>query len=744
MQEVLRGPQLRPSATSAASTASSERPALERDTVPMRTDRGSHRMIMRTSAILSDKLRQQPLELVFRNLSFTVESKTQKVNGKKERKVILDNLDGMFRSGRLTAIMGPSGAGKTSLLDCIAGNLLGGQISGEILVNGEDYSGKRIKDISGFVFQDDVLLETMTVREAIEQSALLRLPKTVGAEERRNRVEDIIALLHLEGCQNTRIGSPLRKGISGGERKRTAAAMELIANPPMLFLDEPTSGLDTFTAYTVVKSLKRLAKQGRTVIATIHQPSSEIFHLFDDLLLLSEGHIVYLGDAEASIEYFDKLGYQCPVYSNPADFYFMEMLRQFSLPKNIPPAPPSASAQIERLAESFATAGSTHASQAASATSCSVHETSSDQETAGEEALPMGTHSEGQGEAVDREEAPSSGPQGDEADEAESIRNRIEYLRTAWLESEENRKLHESMDNGNKEGVAIGTLRKRAPFPRQFWFLLKRASKNAIRNPLIVFIGAFRAVFFGLLVGLLYLNSNQYSINVQVRNKSGAIFFLALNTFFASTFGVLTVFYTEKQVFFREYRAGYYGTTAYFFSKFLVEVPYAFIFPYLMVIIAYYMVGLNPPFSDYLLSATFVAVASICGVGVGVLIASIFDDLNVILAVTPAVLLPLLLLSGIFVAAGSIPGFLTWIRYISPIYYSSTGMLQVEFSRDFPGCNQTVNGSCAGSQAFDQLGAVKPLPIGVNMALDLTLWVTLVLAAYLVLGLLTRIKYTSS
>lgn len=747
MQEVLRGPHLRPSAASAASTASSDRPAVERDTVPMRTGRGSHRITVRTSVILSDKLRQQPLELVFRNLSFTVESKTRKIHGKKERKVILDNLDGMFRSGRLTAIMGPSGAGKTSLLDSIAGNLLGGQINGEILVNGEDYSGKKIKDISGFVFQDDVLLDTMTVREAIEQSALLRLPKSVSAEERRNRVEDIIALLHLESCQHTRIGSPLRKGISGGERKRTAAAMELIANPPMLFLDEPTSGLDTFTAYTVVKSLKRLARQGRTVIATIHQPSSEIFHLFDDLLLLSEGHIVYLGDAEASIEYFAKLGYQCPVYSNPADFYFMEMLRQFSIPKEVPSAPPSASAELERFAESFATAQSTHTSQAisprASAASRSASEIPSEPESEGDDARPTSKQPESQGE-TGRREPSFNGSQEGEAEEADSIRNRIEHLRTAWLESEENRKLHEDMDNGNKEGVAVRTLRKKAPFRRQFWFLLKRASKNAIRNPLIVFIGAFRAVFFGLLVGLLYLNSNQYSINVQVRNKSGAIYFLALNTFFASTFGVLTVFYTEKQVFFREYRAGYYGTTAYFFSKFLVEVPYAFLFPYLMVIIAYYMVGLNPPFSDYLLSATFVAVASICGVGVGVLVASIFDDLNVILAVTPAVLLPLLLLSGIFVAAGSIPGFLTWVRYISPIYYSATGMLQVEFSRDFPGCDRAVNGTCEGSQAFDQLGAIKPLPVGVNMVLDLTLWIVLVLAAYLVLGLLTKIRYTAS
>ena len=195
-----------------------------RESVPLRSSRvhQAHAISMRPSqdsdmrhSNISEKV--QPLVLVFKDLSFIVEKKKR---GKaKERKVILDHLDGMFRPGRLTAIMGPSGAGKTSLLDCLAGNLLGGQITGQILVNGEDYTGKKIKEISGFVFQDDVLLDTMTVREAITQAALLRLPKCVSREERQRRIEDIITLLHLENCQHTRIGSPEKKGISGGEKE---------------------------------------------------------------------------------------------------------------------------------------------------------------------------------------------------------------------------------------------------------------------------------------------------------------------------------------------------------------------------------------------------------------------------------------------------------------------------------------------------------------------------------------------
>lgn len=682
--------------------------------------------------------RVQPLELVFRNLTFEVIDRRKEKEHKRQRKrrnkdnskqalkgepadsvpkkVILDHLDGIFRSGRLTAIMGPSGAGKTSLLDTLAGNLLGGEISGTVYVNGEDYSGKKIKEISGFVFQDDVLLPTMTVREAIEQSATLRLPKSVSKMERARRVEDIIQLLHLEGCQNTKIGDSLKKGISGGERKRTSTAMELIANPPMLFLDEPTSGLDTFTAYTVIKSLKRLTRQGRTVISTIHQPSSEIFHLFDDLLLLVDGRIVYCGPAAESMDYFARLGYPCPKYSNPADFYFMEVLRQFEVEgldevrRRMNPSLASKLEEQQRLLR---------------------------EEHAQTRSRPL------VGDGASRDSSPMATVSIRESSLPNIGELRTRRLIEAWRSSPERERMLEMMNSGRRDGVLLGTLRKRAPRWTQFVFLFKRASKNALRNPLIVFVQLFKAVFLGLLVGLVFLNSGRYSVPIQARNKSGAIYFLALNSFFSSVFGVLTVFYQEKQVFFREYKAGYYTTTPYFFSKFLVEIPYNYIFPYLMVLIAYYLVGLNPAFSAYLLSATFVAVASIAGVSLGVLIASIFNDFTVILAVTPLILLPLLLLSGIIVNSQTIPSFLNWIKYISPLYYATLGMLQIEFSRDFPNCDSSQQ-NCSGSYGLEILGFSGGLPTGVNLVLDITLWLALTLSAYLVLVLITRTKYNSN
>ena len=137
--------------------------------------------------------------------------------------------------------MGASGAGKTTLLNVLAGEAKSGELSGKISVNGQEIYGKEMTKISGFVFQDDVILATQTVREAIRMSALLRLPKTVSVEEKNERVEKVISILNLQKCADTIVGDEQTKGVSGGERKRTAMAMELVTNPAILFLDEPTS-----------------------------------------------------------------------------------------------------------------------------------------------------------------------------------------------------------------------------------------------------------------------------------------------------------------------------------------------------------------------------------------------------------------------------------------------------------------------------------------------------------------------
>jgi len=148
----------------------------------------------------------------------------------------------------------------------------------------------------------------------------------MSPEDRKERVEYLIKILSLTACADTQVGRSFQRGISGGERKRTAIGYEMVTNPSLIFLDEPTTGLDSWTAYSVVRSLHKLAELGRTVVCTIHQPSSEIYALFDRLILLSSGKTAFSGPAKKAVEYFSTIGYQCPPYSNPSDYY-MKILK---------------------------------------------------------------------------------------------------------------------------------------------------------------------------------------------------------------------------------------------------------------------------------------------------------------------------------------------------------------------------------------------------------------------------------
>ena len=195
----------------------------------------------------------EPIDIVFQNLSYTVKDEVQsKINKKEIQKIILNNLNGYFSHGKLTGIIGPSGAGKTSLIEILSGQSKTGTVTGNLFLNGNPSDINIMKKISGFVFQDDIILKTMTVKEALYMSALLRLPETISNEEKENKVNEMISLLHLENCKDTIVGDSLSKGISGGERKRLSVGMEMITNPSIIFLDEPTSGLDTYSAYSFI------------------------------------------------------------------------------------------------------------------------------------------------------------------------------------------------------------------------------------------------------------------------------------------------------------------------------------------------------------------------------------------------------------------------------------------------------------------------------------------------------------
>lgn len=231
-------------------------------------------------------------------------------------KTILNGVSGVVCPGEILAMLGPSGSGKTTLLTALGGRL--GKLSGKIMYNGQPFSGA-VKRRTGFVAQDDVLYPHLTVTETLLFTALLRLPNTLALAEKLRHVESVITELGLTQCRHSMIGGPLFRGISGGEKKRVSIGQEMLINPSLLLLDEPTSGLDSTTAQKILTTVKRLAGGGRTVVTTIHQPSSRLYHMFDKVVLLSEGSPIYYGRASAALDYFSSIGFTTSLTVNPAD-----------------------------------------------------------------------------------------------------------------------------------------------------------------------------------------------------------------------------------------------------------------------------------------------------------------------------------------------------------------------------------------------------------------------------------------
>lgn len=265
--------------------------------------------------------RPQPIRVSFKNLRYSVNSIPGDPHSPK--KPVLQGVSGEVKPGELVAIMGPSGSSKTTLINALAGRLPQGQLEGDILYNDHPVT-KASKRVTSYVLQDDVFHSSLSVYETLYFTAMLKLPQYLSVAEKEDRVKRAIKALGLQGCMHSRVGNMFMRGISGGERKRLNIGNEILNNPSVMLLDEPTSGLDSTTALLIIELMKFFAQHGRTVICSIHQPSSQIFNSFDNVILLSKGRMLYYGPPAQVVSYFSDLGYQCHPHWNPAD-YFMDL-----------------------------------------------------------------------------------------------------------------------------------------------------------------------------------------------------------------------------------------------------------------------------------------------------------------------------------------------------------------------------------------------------------------------------------
>ncbi|GER36151.1 ABC transporter family pleiotropic drugresistance protein [Striga asiatica] len=255
-----------------------------------------------------------PLVMSFDSVNYFVDmpSEMKEHEVKEDKLQLLIEVTGAFRPGVLTALMGVSGAGKTTLMDVLAGRKTGGYVQGDIRISGFPKNQETFARISGYCEQTDIHSPQVTVHESLIFSAFLRLPKEVTREQKMAFVDEVMDLVELDDLKDAIVGIPGESGLSTEQRKRLTIAVELVANPSIIFMDEPTSGLDARAAAIVMRTVRNTVDTGRTVVCTIHQPSIDIFEAFDELLLMKRGgQVIYAGplgqESKKVIEYFEAI-----------------------------------------------------------------------------------------------------------------------------------------------------------------------------------------------------------------------------------------------------------------------------------------------------------------------------------------------------------------------------------------------------------------------------------------------------
>ncbi|PFH50042.1 hypothetical protein AMATHDRAFT_86062 [Amanita thiersii Skay4041] len=549
-----------------------------------------------------------PASMHFSNLTYTLGSRT-----------ILDSISGSVKPGQVMAIMGASGAGKSTLLDILARKSKRGSVNGTILVNGREVPDDEFKAVMGFVDQEDTLMSTLTVYETVLYSALLRLPRDMSIEAKQFRTLETLNELGILGIKDMRIGDTGHRSISGGEKRRVSIACELVTSPSILFLDEPTSGLDSFNAFNVIESLVSLARNyNRTVVFTIHQPRSNIVALFDALIVLAMGKLVYSGDFAKCQEYFQSIGEPCPPGFNIADF-LIDLTMNASLnssrnetPDLIPPPTEDAS----NLGDEERGLGSRFVGlPIRSRTSTSSNGEETELQTRRAESISSATSNYIKGKTSQLLEAitTSSGTR----DDATPISPKLAELLEAYARSdiaagirEEGERLQQESASAERDGTGIDrelpdvaletTLlrgRKRASWGTQFRILSGRAFKNLYRDPALLATHYLSSIALAVLCGLFFHNVTNDIAGFQ--NRLG-IFFFTLSLFGFSCLSSLGLFANERILFIRERANGYYSSFTYFASKVLFDIlPLRLVPPLMFGGIVYGLVGLVPTVSGF-------------------------------------------------------------------------------------------------------------------------------------------------
>ncbi|KAF4518790.1 hypothetical protein B566_EDAN005411 [Ephemera danica] len=565
------------------------------------------------------------LDVGFTDLSYSVT-----VGIKRESKAILRGVSGLFPAGELTAIMGASGAGKSSLMNVLAGYTTGGQ-GGSITVNGMPRDPASFRRHSCYIMQQDCLQPLLTVGEAMHVAAELKLGSNLPHEDKQAWVQEILEALGLMESRKTLTGD-----LSGGQRKRLAIALELVNNPPVMFFDEPTSGLDSSSSKQCMSLLKSLARGGRTIIVSIHQPSAMLFDSLDQLYVLAEGRCgrcVYRGEPRQMLHFFaQSVNLACPPYHNPADFVLEVSMGDYG-------------AYNDKLVD----------------------------------ACENGKCNDW----VRHSTAPTPGG----FRPAHLTNGLATPVRAPLLPTGPLARTLATLSNGGpeplstKEETHLSTSYP-ASFWTQFYVLLKRNFWRLRRDKFLMQMRLSMHLLVGLLIGILYFRIGDSAANVF--DNFGLLFYCVVFLMFTSLLSMIVTFPLELPIIAREHFNRWYSLKSYYLAVTIADIPIQMLcslgygtFVYLLS---------EQPFEvkRYAMFASMCLLVSLVAQTMGLLVGATGMSVESGVFFGPLTNLPFVVFSGFFVHMKDSPDWLHWLFHSSYMKYALEGMMMAVYGFNRP------------------------------------------------------------
>ncbi|XP_015122195.1 ATP-binding cassette sub-family G member 4 [Diachasma alloeum] len=561
-------------------------------------------------------------DIVFENISYRVGLGLFR----KDYKQILHGIHGRLPARQLIAIMGPSGAGKSTLLDILSGYRLTG-ISGNVYVNGQTRDLDAFRRSSAYITQDDRLQPLLTVIENMRVAADLKLGTNIPRQTKEQIIKEILVTLGLFDHQATRASR-----LSGGQQKRLSIALELVNNPTVMFLDEPTTGLDSSTCMQVVQLLKVLARQGRTIVCTIHQPSASLFQLFDQVLVVANGYCLYQGATDQLVPYLESVKLPCPIYHNPADYVIELACGEHGYDK------------IENLVN------------------------------ASDNGRNLQWFNNKERFVSSIEVAIDSSKGGEQTPDADEKRGKFD-------------------EEESEKSSILKKLRKKKSLQatsqlHQLKILLQRGFIKSKRDTTLTYLRLLVNIFTGIMLGTLFIGAGNQGH--RVLENYNLLFAILMHHMMTSMMLTVLTFPSEMNILKKEHFNRWYSLKMFYVSVTIIDIPVAVICCAAFSGIIYVMSAQPMEWSRFSMFFTISMLVVFTAQSFGLVIGAVFSVVNGTF-LAPTLSVPMMMFAGFGVNLRDLPGYLRPGSYLSYLRYGLEGYIHAIYgeNRDTLDCAKT-------------------------------------------------------